>query len=80
MKEVYKFKNYLFPPIVSNLFQIRKNVYKLQNSQQLDNSKKNTVKMGLETNSYSRPKVWNFVLREIRNSHIFSIFKKKNEK
>ena len=39
----------LSPPIVSNLFQILKNIYNLRKFEQSPNTKKSTIKKGLET-------------------------------
>ena len=49
--------NNLSRPTAPNSFQIRRNIYILRNFQQLPNTKKNTVKMGLEKISYRGPQL-----------------------
>ena len=49
MKELYKFENNLFPPLIDNIFQIRKLTYTLRHFQKFANTKEKSVKMGLET-------------------------------
>ena len=49
MKEIYKSKNDLSPPLIDDVFQVRKINYNLRDFQKIANTKKNSVKMGLET-------------------------------
>ena len=49
LKEIYKFENDLSPPLIDNVFQFRKINYNLSNFQKISNTKKYSVKMGLET-------------------------------
>ena len=48
MKEIYKSKNDLSPPLIDDVFQVRKINYNLRDFQKIANTKKNSVKMGLE--------------------------------
>ena len=59
MKEIYKVENDLFSPLIDDLFQTSKIDYNLQKTV---NTKKISVKMGLETISYRAAQLWNIVL------------------
>ena len=50
MKEMCKFENNLSPPLINEIFQVRKDTFNLRYFQKIaNNNKKNSVKMGLET-------------------------------
>ena len=59
------------------MFQGRKTSYNPRHFQKIANSKKNSVKMGLETISYRAPQLWNLVPTEIKDAPSLSIFKEK---
>ena len=59
------------------MFQVCKINYNLGHSQKIANTKKNSVKMGLETVSYHAPQLWNLVPTEIKDTPSLSIFKEK---
>ena len=59
MKEIYKVENDLFSPLIDDLFQTSKTDYNLQ---KIVNTKKVSVKMGIETISYPAAQLWNIVL------------------
>ena len=80
MKEIYKFTNNLFPPIMDPMFQFRENSYNLRKFQQLVSSAKKTTNMSLETISYRGPKLRNLVPQEIKELAYFLIFKDKIKK
>ena len=77
MKEIYKFENGLSPPLIDDMFQVRKINYDLRHFQKIANTKKNSVKMGLETISYRAPQLWNLVPTDIKDALSLSTFKKK---
>ena len=77
MKEIYKFENDLFPTLIDEMFQVCKTSYNLRHFQKIANSKKNSVKMGLETIAYRAPQLWNLVPTEIKDDPSLSIFKGK---
>ena len=77
MKEIYKFENNLSPPLIDDMFQVWKTNYNLRHFQKFTNTKKNSVKMGLETITYREPQLWNLVPTEIKDAPSLSIFKKK---
>ena len=77
MKEIYKFENNLSPPLIDDMFQVRKINYNLRHFQKFANTKKNSVKMGLETITYRAPQLWNLVPTEIKDAPSLSIFKEK---
>ena len=77
MKEIYKFQNNLSPPLIDDMFQVRKINYNLSHFQKFANTKKNSVKMGLETITYRAPQLWNLVPTEIKDVPSLSIFKEK---
>ena len=61
MKEIYKFENDLSAPLIDDIFQVRKINYDLRHFQKFPNTKKNSVKMGLETISYRVRQLWKLV-------------------
>ena len=77
MKEIYKFENNLSPPLIDDMFQVWKTNYNLRHFQKFANTKKNSLKMGLETITYHEPQLWNLVPTEIKDASSLSIFKKK---
>ena len=77
MKENYKFENNLSPPLIDDMFHVRKTNYHLRHFQKFANSKMNSVKMGLKTISYRVPELWNLVSTEIKDAPSLSIFKEK---
>ena len=77
MKKIYEFENDLSPPLIDDMFQVRKINYDLRNFQKIANTKKNLVKMGLETISYRVPQLWNLVPTNIEDALSLSTFKKK---
>ena len=77
LKEIYKFENDLYPPLVDDMFQVRKKNYDLRHFQKIANTKKNSVKIGLETISYHTPQLWNLVPTDIKDASSLSTFKKK---
>ena len=77
MKEIYKFENNLSPPLIDDMFQVWKTNYNLRHFQKFTNTKKNSVKMGLETITYREPQLWNLVPTEIKDAPSLSIFKEK---
>ena len=77
MKEIYKFENDLFPPLIDDMFQVRKINFNLRHFQKIANTKKDSVEMGLETISYRAPQLWNLVSTEIKDASSLSTFKEK---
>ena len=77
MKEIYKFENNLSPPLTDYMFQVRKVNYNLRHFKKLSNTKKNSVKMGLETITYLAPQLWNLTPTEIKDAPSLLIFKEK---
>ena len=59
------------------MFQARKINYDLRHFHKIANTKKNSVKMGLETISYRAPQLWNLVPTDIKDALSLSTFKKK---
>ena len=45
--------------LIDDMFQVRKINYNLRHFQKIANTRKNSVKMGLETISYRAPQLWN---------------------
>ena len=77
MKEIYKFENDLSPPLIDDMFQVRKINYDLRHFQKIANTKKTSVKMGLDIISYRAPQLWKLVPRDIKDALSLSTFKKK---
>ena len=74
---VYELRNDLSPPLIDDMFEVCKTSYNLRHFQKIANSKKDSVKMGLETISYRAPQLWNLVPTEIKDAPSLSIFKEK---
>ena len=55
MKEIWKCENDLSPPVIDELFQVRKVNYNLMHFKKIANAKKNSAGMGLETMSCRVP-------------------------
>ena len=51
---------------MSDLFLTRGNNYNLRNFQELESSRKRTVKFGTETTSYRGPQIWNLIPERLR--------------
>ena len=77
MKEIYKFENDLSPPLIDDMFQVRKINYDLRHFQKIANTKKNSAKMGLETISYRASQLWNLNSIDIKDASSLSTFIKK---
>ena len=77
MKEIYNFENNLSPPLIDDMFQVSKINYNLRHFQKFTNTKKNSVKMGLETTTYRAPQLWKLVPTEIKDVPSLLIFKEK---
>ena len=77
MKEIYKYENDLSPPLIDYMFQVRNINYNLRHFQKIANSKKNSVKMGLETMSYRAPQLWKLVPTEIKDAPSLLTFREK---
>ena len=77
MKEIYKFENDLSPPLIDDMFQVRKINYGLRNFQKIANTKRNSVKMGQKAISYRARQLWNLVPKDIKDVLSLSTFRKK---
>ena len=60
--------------IYSHILKIK---YNLSHFQKIANTKKNSVKIGLEAISYQVPKLWTLFLTEIKDAPTLSTFKEK---
>ena len=76
LKQIHKFDNNLLP-LIDDMFQVCKTNFNLRHFQKFANTKKNSVKMGLETITYGAPHLWNLVRTVIKNDPSLSIFKEK---
>ena len=77
MKEICKTENDLSPPLIDDMFQVCKVNYDLRHFQKIANTKKDSVKMNLETISYLAPQLWNLVPTDIKDALSLSTFKMK---
>ena len=59
------------------MFQVRRINCNLMHFQKFANTKKNSVKMGLETITYRAPQLWNLVQTELKDALSLSILKEK---
>ena len=65
------------PPLIDDMFQVRKINYNQRYFQTLANTTENSVKIGLETISYRASQLWNLFLTEIKDVLSLSKFKEK---
>ena len=76
IKEIYKFENDLFSPLIDDMFQVRKTNFNLRHFQKIANTKK-LSKMSLETKSYRAPQPWNLIPTKIKDTTSLSKVKEK---
>ena len=74
--EICKFQAGLTPPIMSDLFVPRENIYNLRHFQALKSSHKRTVKFGTETISCRGLQIWNLIPERLRMLAILNKCKK----
>ena len=72
MKEICKLENDLSPPLIGDMFQVRKINYNLRPFQKITNINKNSVKI-------REPQLWNLVPTEIKDASSLSAFKEKKK-
>ena len=77
MKEIFMFENNLSHPLIDDMFQVSKINYNIRHFQKIANTKKNSLKMSLETISYCAPQLWNLVPTEIKDALSLTTFKEK---
>ena len=75
-REIYKIRNNHAPPIMHDLFQLRKNTYNLRNNIELVIQNKKISNYGLETVSYRVL----FLLAKLPSEHKNSVSLNKNKK
>ena len=71
MKEIHKFTNHLYPPIIDHMFQFHENSYNLKNFEQLESSTEKTTKMGLEKILIVAHNCGIWSHKKLRNQHLF---------
>ena len=79
-KKFISSKNNLCSALIDYMIQVPIINYNLRHFQKLANTKKNSVKMGLETILYHTPQLWNLVSIDIKDTLSLSTFKKKKIK
>ena len=77
MKEIHKFTNHLYPPIIDHMFQFHENSYNLKNFEQLESSTEKTTKMGLEKILIVAHNCGIWSHKKLRNQHLFWYLKTK---
>ena len=78
-KKFISSKNNLCSALIDYMIQVPIINYNLRHFQKLANTKKNSVKMGLETILYHTPQLWNLVSIDIKDTLSLSPFKKKKK-
>ena len=74
--ELFKLKNDLFPEVMKEIFVFQENeTYNLRNSNHLARKNIRTIQYGTESISNLGVKLWNLLLREIKNSSSLTVFK-----
>ena len=71
--EIYKPFNGLFPSIMSEIFEEQGYLYSLKNPRTLITKCESTVKLGIDSIVFKRPKIWQTFAKEVRNSQPLSI-------
>ena len=74
---MYKFRNDLSPPLIDDMFQVRKNNFNLRYFQKIESDKKSSVKIDLETIFCRVPQLWNLAPAEIKQFPFLSTSKRK---
>ena len=75
--EAYKFLQGLSPPLMNEIFVERNNNYSVRRNNVLTRRRVNSVRYGTETVSFLAPKIWDILLKEIKDSESLDIFKRK---
>ena len=75
--EAYKFLQGLSPPLMNEILVERNNNYSLRGNNVLTRRRVNSVRYGTETVSFLAPKIWDILLKEIKDSESLDIFKRK---
>ena len=77
MIEIYKIINYIAPPIMSSLFEIRENTHNARYFQVFSSESRRTVNYGLETVGCRAPFLWANLPPEYKLANSLNIFKRK---
>ena len=77
MTEIYKIINRIAPPIISSLFEIRKNTHNKRYFQVFTNESSRAVNYGLETPCYIAPFLWENLPPEYKLANSLNILKRK---
>ena len=75
--ETHKFLERFSPPLMNEIFVERNNNYSLRGNNVLTRRRVNSVRYGTETVSFLAPKIWDILLKEIKDSESLDIFKRK---
>ena len=78
--ELYKFIQWLFPPVMNEIFVERNNNYSLRRNNILTRRKVTSVRYGTETVSFLAPKIWYILPKNIKDSESLDTFKRKIKK
>ena len=75
--EIYKALNNLSSPLVSELFMIKENKYKLPNEVILASNLPRSANYGINSVSHLAPKIWELIPNELRKCITLNLFKEK---
>ena len=78
--ELYKFIQWLFPPVMNEIFVERNNNYSLRGNNVLTRRKVTSVRYGTETVSFLAPKIWYILPKNLKDSESLDTFKRKIKK
>ena len=72
-----KAKHEIVPKQICELFQETEQPYNLQNNHTFRTYNDETVQYGIEAQSFTRPKIWSWLLSNTKNPETLEIFKQK---
>ena len=64
--EMFKVKNGVAPPIISDVFKLSNPTYNLRNKRDFVSNHVKTVYFGIESLSYQGPKLWDLLLQDLK--------------
>ena len=66
IKRLNEILNGLSPDIMQDIFETKSNYYNTRNAPTFSSKNIKTVRYGLQTISYMAPKIWNLVIKEMK--------------
>ena len=76
-REIYRTKIDSGPESMKDIFHFIQKPYNLRNDPELQRQRNRTVYFGTESISSFAPRIWELILKDIRNANSLGIFKKR---